>query len=527
MTTRKRTAALVASVLTGLWLAGTAPAGPIHKAAEKGNLARVKELLKANPQLLNEKDKRGFTPLHHAAGEERVEVAKFLVAEGADVSAKANDGRTPLHAAAAETSPELVGLLLSKGADINAKDNRGTTPLHRAASLYTGKRTVSLLLSKGADVNAKNRWGQTPLHSAAEQGYRNGVVELLLSNGADPSAKDRRGKTPLDLAVERKHRAMAALLRRYEGKRPRPARVEAPSPKPTTRRSTAGRYWCKVSAKNPVRFWQGELVEETKDYIVLVFKNSKRPNKVMRSDVIAFEKGPLQEPTGLAPEKKRLQVPPQPKETKDAAGSEEVSVKAEGGRARLHIAAQRGQKEAVERLLANKAAVNARDQNGQTALHLAARQGNKEVAELLLASKAHVNARDDKGQTPLHLAVNAWAGICLQKELVSRLPRGVFPPVPVPRQGPLSGPRGPTVEAPRGAMHLEKLEADAARYEAVAELLLAHKADINAKDDRGNPVWKVKGALVPAGAKLREFLRRHGVKLRALLMPEPRPVLER
>ena len=43
-----------------------AAAAPIHDAAGKGNLAKVKALLKKAPKLVNLADKDGATPLHYA-----------------------------------------------------------------------------------------------------------------------------------------------------------------------------------------------------------------------------------------------------------------------------------------------------------------------------------------------------------------------------------------------------------------------------------------------------------------------------
>jgi ankyrin repeat protein len=68
----------------------------------------------------------------------------------------------------------------------------------------------------------------------------------------------------------------------------------------------------------------------------------------------------------------------------------------------LHFAADRGQRDVVELLLAS----NAKFKNGDTALHFAADKGHKDVAELLLAHKAAVNAKATGGYTPLSFAAS-------------------------------------------------------------------------------------------------------------------------
>src|ERR1019366_7998863 len=70
----------------------------------------------------------------------------------------------------------------------------------------------------------------------------------------------------------------------------------------------------------------------------------------------------------------------------------------------IAAAATNGQKDVAELLLANKADVNAKTVDGETPLHRAAAEGDKDVVELLLASKAEVNAKANDGRTPLHAA---------------------------------------------------------------------------------------------------------------------------
>jgi len=123
--------------------------GEIHDAATKGDLAKVKTLLKAKPALLSSRDdKTGRTPLHLAAYNNRKSVVEFLLASKADVNAKANDGRTPLHDAALTASKSIVELLLASKADVNAKANDHGTPLHYAAALHRND-VVELLRQHG------------------------------------------------------------------------------------------------------------------------------------------------------------------------------------------------------------------------------------------------------------------------------------------------------------------------------------------------------------------------------------------
>src|SRR5947208_5526509 len=60
---------------------------PIHTAAQKADLRRVRELLDAEPALLNQGDHTGITPLHMAVMGSARNVIEFLLDRGANVHA--------------------------------------------------------------------------------------------------------------------------------------------------------------------------------------------------------------------------------------------------------------------------------------------------------------------------------------------------------------------------------------------------------------------------------------------------------
>ncbi|MBA2123718.1 hypothetical protein B9J78_02080 [bacterium Unc6] len=74
--------------------------------------------------------------------------------------------------------------------------------------------------------------------------------------------------------------------------------------------SAPNRYWGKVSAENPLRMWQGEVIKETSQYIVLLFKNGRRSGKVLKSDIISFSKKPLQEVIAARAKAEEQRLPP-------------------------------------------------------------------------------------------------------------------------------------------------------------------------------------------------------------------------
>jgi ankyrin repeat protein len=171
----------------------------ISDAAKVGDLAKVKELLRNNPELVSYRVIEGYTPLHWAVQEGHKDVVEWLVTHNAEVNAKATDAPgtnvswpplrliTPLHLAALKGHKNVAELLLANKADVNARDASGWTPLHVAAQRCR-KNMVKLLLAKGAEVNAKDIFGKTPLHVAA-LGGRKDVAELLLANKAEVNTK--------------------------------------------------------------------------------------------------------------------------------------------------------------------------------------------------------------------------------------------------------------------------------------------------------------------------------------------------
>lgn len=132
-------------LLVGLAWSNFAFCGEIHDAVQIGDQAKVKVLLKANPDLVSSKDDKGWTPLHYAAKSGHKDVAELLLASNADVNAREEGGDTPLHAAASFDQKDVAELLLAHKAKVNARDKIADTPLH-AAALSGSKDVAELLL---------------------------------------------------------------------------------------------------------------------------------------------------------------------------------------------------------------------------------------------------------------------------------------------------------------------------------------------------------------------------------------------
>ncbi|KOB72280.1 Acyl-CoA binding protein [Operophtera brumata] len=92
---------------------------------------RVKQLLKKNPELHNERDEDGLTALHWASDRDSTEALKAALDGGCLVNAVDSSGQTALHYAATCGHIESIKILILAGASL-IKDEDGKTPLDLA-----------------------------------------------------------------------------------------------------------------------------------------------------------------------------------------------------------------------------------------------------------------------------------------------------------------------------------------------------------------------------------------------------------
>jgi ankyrin repeat protein len=156
----------------------------LFEAAATGQTARVRALVAANPDLLNSYAPDGFFPLALAVFFGHVDTVAALLDAGADVNRQSRESMkiTPLHSASAARRLDLARLLLARGADPNARAEAGFTPLHSAAG--SGQIDLAaLLLSAGADISRTDDRGRTPLALAME-GTHEAMAVFLRQHGA-------------------------------------------------------------------------------------------------------------------------------------------------------------------------------------------------------------------------------------------------------------------------------------------------------------------------------------------------------
>ena len=127
----------------------------IIRAAKRGDLSALRDLLKSNGSLVHARDSDGSTPLHCAAWKGHVEVARALLDAGAhidDHNKNEHWGTTPLHAAAHGNQAKVAELLIARGADVTARNLNQRTPLGET-EVHKSTSVAKLLRAAGAPAH--------------------------------------------------------------------------------------------------------------------------------------------------------------------------------------------------------------------------------------------------------------------------------------------------------------------------------------------------------------------------------------
>jgi ankyrin repeat protein len=234
------------------------------KASERGDVARVRELLDRDSTLVNAKGPHNKTPLHWAAEKNHAELAQLLIGAGADLNAEVSWGMAPLQWAANMGSRDVAEILLASGAhpQLNLWCAAGLGMLEEVKSFFAGPdilqpnagqtrsrdlgngkwgkapppesyaelvsyafyiaarnghvEVAKFLLEKGADIDYRGFFGAPGLHWAAINGYK-AMVEFLIERGADLALRDQKfNATAMGWALEGKHEQIAELLRKTD-----------------------------------------------------------------------------------------------------------------------------------------------------------------------------------------------------------------------------------------------------------------------------------------------------------------------
>lgn len=210
-----------------------------QEACQNGDLVTVKQLVESHAvSVKSDFDTREkITGLHWAAINNRLNVVKYLISQGADSNFKAGGlGATPLHWAARYGYVYVIDYLINSGnADVTVCDDQGFNLLHLAVNssnvmlvcyvlffvkeididsvdlqnrtsllwaAYQGDSlTVKLLLKFGANIKCLDDTGFSALHWGTVKGEPH-VLKYLIKDGADFFQKTNDGKNCFTIAQE-------------------------------------------------------------------------------------------------------------------------------------------------------------------------------------------------------------------------------------------------------------------------------------------------------------------------------------
>ena len=190
------------------------PDAELLDAATRGDADRVALALRARADL-ETRDGNERTPLLLAVTNDRLDVARLLVAIGADPDALDDRHDTPWLVTGVTGSVAMADVLLTAQPDLTIRNRFGGVSII-PASERGHVDYVRRVAETGIDVNHVNDLGWTALLEAVIFGngsepYQE-IVQILLNAGADPTIADRDGVTALGHARANGQSEMARIL---------------------------------------------------------------------------------------------------------------------------------------------------------------------------------------------------------------------------------------------------------------------------------------------------------------------------
>ncbi|XP_022657121.1 serine/threonine-protein phosphatase 6 regulatory ankyrin repeat subunit A-like isoform X3 [Varroa destructor] len=453
-------------------MAPTQRLSPVELAARSGHLECLRLLLEYASQCEEDNDEhgRGSAAQSSASSAQRPDLALIIAARHNredcllyllncglyDVNVSDRRGRTPLMHAAMRSSSQTIRALLEQGADVRMRDNRGLGVLHYA---FNNPEATRELLESGAPILTKVKVPcKSPLHLAALTGNAKvlqALAEALQAELATDSMtasvtaanglsfggrrsllalRDPQGYSVLHYACYSGNReCVTLLLRLAEEEMSEDAEMHvAPRAHFSELHCAAGHLNGVSLLESLIKLLGGQSVHardargRTALHVAAIRGVSRNCDALIARGARVDERDNLAcTPLILAAQNGQCNVI----ELLLSRGADPLAQDCKGATA-LHRACLAHQEAVVQLLLdrphtitaliqADSAGlgtlVNLADNEGRTPLHLAARNGLVSATQLLIQNGADVTAKDRFGHTPaLCCATNAQVARCLK-----------------------------------------------------------------------------------------------------------------
>ena len=186
---------------------------PLHYAAKNNHLEVAKFIVEEKNIDFTLPDKYGMTALHVACKYGSTDVAKYLIEKGGNLQEVDFLGRSCLDFAAEADAKDILEYIASKNdAILYVVEKNGVTLLHRAV-FGNAPNVVPVLKPQ---VNAKDSFGFTPLHYAGQYNCPE-IVPALVEQGADINAASNTGLTPLMVAAQCNNKPIVEEMLKIKG----------------------------------------------------------------------------------------------------------------------------------------------------------------------------------------------------------------------------------------------------------------------------------------------------------------------
>jgi len=356
--------ALQMLIASGATLNPTKHQPPLFIAAEKNDLQAVQLLLSlgADP----DQSYQAKRLLHEAVSGKKLNLARALLAGGANASIKNRYDATPLATSIHQKEPEMTLLLLSHGADVTVQDHQLNSLLHTAVN-ENKSLLVKELIKRKAPINNVNRLKETPLFLAVKNS-KIGMVNDLLKAGANPNIKNRNKQSPLQLALNKDRLDYAVALIK--------ARVDV----------------------NVLHELQGTpLMVATQQVRIPLMRHLLKAGAKVNAEKRYGDKTALYIAIGKSDlNMMRLLL----------GAKSSVNTRTDYGQTALHLAVAKKHLGMVNLILAHQPQINVQDNGGMSSLHNAVNFKNLPIVRRLLQAKAQPNTISDFGHTPLITALS-------------------------------------------------------------------------------------------------------------------------